>query len=240
MAELFETCLNRFSNMENVVLCKSKEDFVSAQERGDCASVLEIEGAEVIDCDPSVLGEVADKGVKVIAPVWNIFNGLCGSSAELSGKGLTSAGVEFCNEAVRLGILLDISHASEAAAFEMLNRYPGRVFASHSNSYSVCSNKNGGTVGINLYTPFLSDLSAGISDAADHICRFASLLPDGVKHISLGFDLDGCDSLPKGFTSSADGALLATELACRGFDRQSIIDIFHDNLFGFIWERQEL
>jgi hypothetical protein len=66
-----------------------------------------------------------------------------------------------------------------------------------------------------------------------------ALLPHGIKHISLGFDLDGCDSLPLGFSSSEDGVLLAHELACRGFDKQSIIDIFHDNLFGFIWERQE-
>ena len=68
----------------------------------------------------------------------------------------------------------------------------------------------------------------------------ASLFNGAVKHISLGFDLDGCDSLPDGFKTSADGILLANELACRGFDKQSIIDIFHDNLFGFIWERQEI
>lgn len=253
MEGLFKTCIERFNKLKGVSLCRNKNEFISAQNRGLCASLLSVEGAEVLDCDPKNLSAARALGVKVINPTWNIYNGLCGTAAEQCDKGLTSFGAEFCDEAVSLGMLLDISHASSRASFDILNRYKGKVFASHSNSLSVCKHKrnvsdelfcavaeNGGTVGINLYTPFLSDSEANIKTVADHICYLASLLPDGIKHISLGFDLDGCDSLPQGFNSSADGFLLASELACRGFDKQSIIDIFHDNLFGFIWERQEI
>ena len=249
MDNIFKVCLERFSRMDGVSLCRNSDEFLDAQSKGKCASILAIEGAEVIDCDSSRLEEVCNLGVKVIAPTWNIFNGLCGTAAESVNTGLTCAGVEFCDKAVSLGILLDVSHASEAAAFEMVKRYPGNVFASHSNSYAVCPNRrnisdelfcaiaeSGGTVGINLYAPFVSQTDADLGRVADHICHFAELTPLAFKSISLGFDLDGCDHLPKGMSTSCDAHLLAYELSCRGFDKQSIIDIFHDNLFGFIWK----
>ena len=250
---LYRACIERFKALKGVSLCKKAKEFADAENRGECAAVLAIEGAEVIDCDPGLLRAAARDGVKVIAPTWNVYNGLCGTASELCEKGLTPAGYEFCDEAVRNGLLLDVSHASPKAAFEMVGRYGRKVFASHSNSRSLCPHKrnvsdelfraiaeNGGTVGINLYTPFLSEGRCDISTVADHICHFADLMPRASGHISLGFDLDGCDSLPEGFSASKDAVLLADELSGRGFDRQSIIDIFHDNLFGFIWERQEI
>ena len=252
MDKLFTVCLERFSKLEGVALCRNKHEFLLAQDKGLCASILSVEGAEVLDCDPKKLYLAKDAGVRVINPTWNIYNGLCGTAAEQTQKGLTPAGEEFCDEAVSLGMLLDISHASDRAAFDIIKRYKGKVFASHSNAFAIYKHRrnisdelfcaiaeNGGTVGINLYNKFLSDGRADVKNVADHICHFASLLPHGIKHISLGFDLDGCNSLPSGVSSSEDGVLLASELACRGFDKQSIIDIFHDNLFGFIWERQE-
>ena len=86
----------------------------------------------------------------------------------------------------------------------------------------------------------MSEKEADIHELVRHFVHFAELSPDAVKHISLGFDLDGCDDLVKGFSRSADAYNLAFELEKIGFDKRGIIDMFHDNLFDFIWKRQDL
>ncbi len=247
-----EKCAGRLSRLDGARLCRTAEEFRAAENAGLCAAVLGIEGAEVLDCDPRRLLPAAELGVKIVGPTWNIYNGLCGTAAEQTQKGLTPAGREFCAEAVRLGMKLDASHASEAAVRDMLELFPGNVFASHSNAYALCSHPrnisdglfraiaaSGGVTGINLYTPFLGEKTADVSLAAEHIVHFSALSGDAGKHIALGCDFDGCGSFPAGINGSEDVGLIAEELSLRGFDRQGIIDIFHDNLFGFIWERQD-
>ncbi len=248
MDELFGTCISRYFSFPGVAPCRSAKEFIAAEKAGLCAGVLGIEGAEVIDCSLEKLEKAAEIGVKIIAPTWNIYNGLCGTASEMTGRGLTSAGIGFCRKAVALGMKLDVSHASDCAIADMAELFPGSVFASHSNSRAVCGHRRnipdelfskiasvGGCVGINLYSPFVDENCADISRVADHICHFVSLVPGGEKHVSLGCDLDGCDSLPAGISGSVDVALIAEELFSRGFDRESIIDIFHNNLFRFIF-----
>ncbi len=250
---LFSNCLARLRNMKNAVLCRTASEFTAAEGAGKCAAVLAIEGAEVIDCDPGKLEMAADAGVRIIAPTWNIYNGLCGNARELSSKGLTGCGREFCAEAVHQGMKLDVSHASAQASMELVKLFPGSVFASHSNSSYVYPHgrnisdelftaiaSTGGTVGINLYTKFISSEKCTLSDAVRHIRHFESLCSNSLKHISLGCDIDGCSFFPEGISTSSDVYKLAAELENTGFDKGSIIDIFHDNLFRFIFERQEL
>lgn len=252
MDKLFGDCIRRISSVKGAVLCRDRETFVKTEKSGKCAGILAVEGGEVLDCDPAELERAFSLGVRIIAPTWNVYNGLCGTSSELSDRGLTRKGRDFCREAVSLGMFIDVSHASDRAAFDAVSLFGDRVLASHSNSRSICPHRRnlsdelflaitgaGGCVGINLYSPFVSENDPTVEKVADHIEHFAALSPFGTDRICLGCDLDGCDSLPCGIAKSADVSLIAGELLRRGFDRGSIIDIFHDNLFGFVWERQE-
>ena len=57
------------------------------------------------------------------------------------------------------------------------------------------------------------------------------LNPDGT-HISLGGDLDGCDTIPAGFTGIDSYNSLADALALRGLDEKTIRNIYWHNTMG--------
>jgi membrane dipeptidase len=114
------------------------------------------------------------------------------------------------------------------------------VIASHSNSRSVCNVsrnltdemfrqicKVDGVAGINLYADFLGE-TPNLDSVCDHIFRFMELDPTG-KHIALGADLDGCDSLPDGFTGVESYPALANRLLERGLSENTVYDIFWNN-----------
>jgi membrane dipeptidase len=57
--------------------------------------------------------------------------------------------------------------------------------------------------------------------------------PSG-KHIALGADLDGCDTLPAGFDGIQSYPALAQHLIERGLTTQMVEDIFWNNAFEVI------
>ena len=214
--DLLENCVKSLQGFKNVRLCRNSADLISAENEKKTAAFLSIEGAEVIDCDEQRLGEAFELGVRLIGPTWNIANGLAGTCVRHRKKGLTKKGRSFVKKALETGMVLDISHISDAAAEEIIELSGGRVIASHSNSRRVCANprnlpdelfislsKRGGVCGINLYPPFLNGTEkAGIKDVLLHIEHFASLFPGADVHIVLGCDLDGCSNLPEEIETS--------------------------------------
>lgn len=158
------------------------------------------------------LDEVYKRGVRVLIPMWGKTNAL-GSSHEAEG-GLTELGKLILNEAAKIGMILDISHASVESAKEIMDiaeRNASPVIASHSNSRRSCDHTRnlytdqikrlvslGGIVGHSLCPRHLSiDGNADISKVLDNI---AHLIEDaGEDNVCFGCDLDGTD-LPNGIT----------------------------------------
>ena len=60
-----------------------------------------------------------------------------------------------------------------------------------------------------------------------HVLHFLEL--GGGKHIALGGDLDGCESLPRGFEGPQDYPKLAQALLARGVEESVIEDMFWNN-----------
>ena len=83
---------------------------------------------------------------------------------------------------------------------------------------------------MNQYTEFIGE-NATLDTACDHIFHFLDLDPSG-KHIALGGDLDGCDTLPTGFAGVQDYPALACRLQERGLSDETIMDIFWNNALG--------
>ena len=67
--------------------------------------------------------------------------------------------------------------------------------------------------------------------ACDHFLHFMELDPNG-KHIALGGDLDGCESLPTGFTGVESYPALADQLLLRGLCKENLYDIYWNNALG--------
>ena len=216
----------------------SAEEVEENYNNGLMSGILTIEGTAGFGFDVSKLPELYQRGFRITTLGWNEKNPLAGSHS--TGGGLTEKGREYVKEAQRSGMLVDVSHISDEAFWDIMEITEGPVIASHSNSRSVCDVsrnvtdemflaicKTGGVVGINLYTDFLGD-DADLNTVCDHILHFLSLDPSG-KHISLGGDLDGCESLPQGFNGVEDFAKLADRLLERGLSEDTVYDIFWNN-----------
>lgn len=247
VAQLFEnemiTILREVeSNRDLMAQAFSAKDVRSLYEKGKMAAILTIEGPAGFDFDHQLLEDLYNVGFRITTLGWNERNPLCGSHK--TGGGLTEKGREYVFEAQRLGMLIDVSHISDEAFWDIMEITNAPVIASHSNSravYDVSRNltdemfkaicATGGVAGLNLYTHFLGE-NATLDTACDHILHFMEL--GGAKHLALGGDLDGCEELPAGFNGVQDYPLLAEALLKRGLTEQQVMDIFWNNAIGVI------
>lgn len=214
------------------------EDIDENIKNGRISAILTIEGPAGFGFDPSLLEDLYKVGFRISTLGHNEKNPLTGS--HITGGGLTDQGREYVREAQRLGMIVDVSHISDEGFWNIMDMTQAPVIASHSNSRSICNvsrnltdemfhqicNVNG-VVGINLYSAFIGDTPT-LDSVCDHIFHFMELDPTG-KHIALGGDLDGCDSLPQGFTGVESYPTLANKLLERGLDKNTVYDIFWNN-----------
>ncbi|MEG0026490.1 MAG: membrane dipeptidase [Bacilli bacterium] len=104
-----------------------------------------IEGCTYLEI--SDLKRLYDIGLKIILPVWNDKNKYGSGNREQGG--LTSLGRKLINEAIDVGLAIDVSHANEETFNDILDiilykKFQGLkpiVLASHSNCYSICPRK---------------------------------------------------------------------------------------------------
>ncbi len=224
--------------------CVCKEDLEERPDR--CAAFLSIEGAELL-CTEAHIQRAYDAGVRMVTLSWNGQNQYaCGATTD-NDAGLTTRGRALVHDLVEQGIILDVSHLSDAGFWELCAETEAPFAATHSNSRKVCPNvrnltdlqfleilRRGGLVGINLYGPFLRDggKPATLTDVVRHIDHFCEL--GGRDILAIGADFDGCDSLPEGISSAADLEKLAEELLRRNCLQSTVDGLFFDNARNFI------
>lgn len=179
--------------------------------------LISLEGAEPIGGDLGLLQLLFRLGVRAMGLTWNHRNALADGVAEAaSGGGLTSFGRQVVAEMSRLGMLVDVSHLSEAGFWDVAACSLEPFVASHSNARAVCDHPRnltddqlraiadcGGVIGINLYPPFLtSEPRASHVDVLRHAEHMLSVV--GAAHVGLGCDFDGIQSTPDGLAGVQD------------------------------------
>ena len=228
-------------NSDLVRQARSAADVRKNLEDGKISILFTVEGPAGIGFEPGKLEKLHNLGFRISTLGWNEKNCLTGS--HVTGGGLTKRGREYVKECQRLGILVDVSHISDEAFWQIMDITEKPVIATHSNSrgvFDVSRNltydmfkaicATGGVAGLNLYDGFIG-INSTIDMACDHVLHFLELDPDGT-HIALGGDLDGCDPLPEGFHGIQDYPKLSTRLLERGVDEQTVCNIFWNNALG--------
>ena len=223
---------------EKIRLAYNAANIEANKEKGIASAILTIEGPAGFGYDPELLEDLHSVGFRMTTLGWNDKNPLVGSHA--TGGGLTDLGAEYIKEAQRLGMIVDVSHISDKGFMDIMDITTAPVIASHSNSRKICEHtrnltddmfrlicQSGGVAGINLYAGFLGE-NADLDTVCDHIFHWLELDPTG-KHIALGCDLDGCDSLPDGFSGVQDYPKLADKLLERGLSESMLFDVFWNN-----------
>ena len=117
---IFKNLLLQFKENNNkVALCTSKYDIYSAFASNKQAALISCEGAELFGCDEKSLVRARKMGLSILNLCWNCDNVLCGAAMD-SGKGLTEKGKNFVRLSAELGVIIDLSHASDATAYDVL------------------------------------------------------------------------------------------------------------------------
>ena len=208
---------------------------------GVMSAILTIEGPAGFAFDPAKLEELYQLGFRITSLGWNEKNPLAGS--HVTGGGLTDLGREYVREAQQLGMIIDVSHISDEAFYDIMDITQAPVIATHSNSRTICAHSRnvtddmfrqisatGGVVGFNQCDDFVGK-KPDMNTICEHFLHFMDLDPEG-KHIALGGDLDGCDVLPDGFTGVESYPHLAEQLHIRGLSEENIHNIFWNNSLG--------
>ncbi len=204
------------------------------------AALLSLEGPECIGCDPERLFSL--EGFVMTTLTWNADNALAG--CHLGDKGLTDRGRAFVSAAEECGIRIDVSHLSDRAFWDLCEIVHKPILASHSNCRALCAHSRnltddqlravaqlGGTVGLNLYVPFLGN-NADFSTMRAHLEHLLTVC--GESHVALGGDLDGCDELPSGFADVGDYTDFYEYLLKNGYDAALLDKIFFENLLNLL------
>lgn len=231
------------TNSDIIRLAYNAKEIEENRKQGIMSAILTIEGTAGFDYNAELLEDLYNIGFRITTLGWNEKNPLTGSC--VTGGGLTEQGRAFVKEAQRLGMVVDVSHISDEGFWDILAITQKPVIASHSNSRTLCDHprnltdemykaicKTGGTAGVNLYSCFLGT-DPTVDTICDHIFHFLNLAGDD-RHISLGSDFDGIESMPAGFQGVQDYQKLAQRLSERGLSDQTIENIFWSNALGVI------
>ncbi len=224
--------------------CRTASEVDAAVSDGKIAALLSVEGADLLDCDPDRIGTAADWGVRLLNPVWNHPNVLCGTNKHDTDRGLSQQGCDFIRRLEEHAIYADVSHMSDPGFWDLIGMTHRPVVASHSNSRAVCPHPrnltddmfrairdSGGVVGINLYSAFVGQ-TGSMEELVAHVEHFLAL--DGEKTLCMGGDLDGCETLAAGMKGVQDVPQLHEALAARGYSKDLLEDIFWNNLMRLL------
>ena len=178
--------------------------------RGDLAAeglkgILAIEGMHALGDDATTLDQFVAAGFRMFGLAHFFDNAFAGSAHGVEKYGLTAIGRELIPRLEKLGITVDLAHASPAAIRDTLTLATRPVVVSHGGVAATCPGlrnlddatlraiaANGGVVGIGYWPGAVCgrDINA-ILRAIRHVIDVA-----GIDHVGLGSDFDGYVTTP--------------------------------------------
>src|SRR5215813_7334606 len=174
---------------DKMIMAFTAADIVRAHQQHKFAALMGIEGGHAIENDIRLLRDFYRLGVRYMTLTWSNTNEWGDSSGDIDDakvqhhKGLTDFGKDVVREMNRLGMIVDISHVSDATFYDTLTVSRAPVIASHSSSRELTHHprnmtddmlravtNNNGVVMVNFYSAFV-----------DENYRKASFDPEKVK-----------------------------------------------------------
>ena len=188
-------------NKDLFLIVKNREDFEKIGNSHEIGFLLALEGAGTIGSDFSRLRNFFRLGLRLITLTHNEQNSFADGLGVESPIGLTDLGKKLIHEMDEMGMILDLSHASEPTFWDALKYSKNPVITSHSNAKTICNNmrnlsdnqikavgNKNGVIGINFVGQFIDNnpRNASIDRLIDHVDYIVGLI--GIDHVGLGPD----------------------------------------------------
>lgn len=200
-----------------------------------------IENAYALGNDVANVERFRKMGVVYITLCHNGDNDVC-DSARGCGEhcGLSNFGREVVTEMNRVGMMIDLSHASEKSFYDVLELSSVPVVCSHSSCRALCNHprnltdeqllalaSKGGVAQITLYNGFLvSEGNATLNDFISHINHAVAIA--GINHVGIGTDFDGDGGVP-GCADASQLRNITRELLRCGYSHDDIQKLWSGN-----------
>jgi membrane dipeptidase len=242
-------------NNDNISLCRNYQDLQKTQKENKISAFLTIEEGDAIEGDLDKLHFFKEEGISLITLTWNYENDLGYPNFEwkYQDRGLKEKGIEVVEEMNRLGMMIDVSHLSDAGFEDVIQHSTQPIIASHSNSRVKTHHPrnmndemikkladNGGLMGINFFNNFLvnGELKeklevAKIDDMLRHIKQIKKV--GGIEVIGLGSDFDGIPN-PVEIEDISQMSKLSDALLSANFSYEEVEKIFYKNGLRLIKE----
>lgn len=212
--------------------------------------ILCMESADPI-LEPEDLHAWQAAGIRMIGPAHYGSGRYAGGTGV--EEGLTDRGRRLLQEMEQHGVMLDLTHLSDASFWQALELYNGTVLASHNNCRALVPHQRqfsdaqlraiierDGVIGAALDAWMLvpgwvkgasSNREATLAmvvDHVDHVCQLAG----NCRHAALGSDLDGGfgrEQSPADLDTIADLQKIAGLLERRGYGAEDVAAVMHGN-----------
>ena len=154
----------------------SADDILAAKQAGKFCVLLGVEGGHAIEASLETLRAFHAQGVRYMTLTWTNTNEWADSSGDIDDPavkhhgGLTDFGREVVAEMNRLGMMVDVSHVSDATFWQVLECTRVPIIASHSSARALNGSlrnltdeqlravaANGGIVMVNFYSAFIDE-----------------------------------------------------------------------------------
>lgn len=108
---------------------------------GKIAALMGMEGGYAIDEKIENVDRYYQMGVRYLSPAWSVSTSWAGSSGDAAGqtRGLNDFGKQVIREMNRLGIMVDVSHLSDKAFWDIVNTSTKPVIATHSGCRAIAN-----------------------------------------------------------------------------------------------------
>jgi len=219
---------------EKIIHVLETKDISQARRTKRLGVLFGLQGAGAIK-DVPTLTILHKLGLRVLSLTYNertLFGDGC---MEMEDHGLTLLGKEFVREINRLGIVLDLSHASKRTAMEAMEVASAPPIYSHSNPYQLTPNVRciddeqikavaelGGVVAVSSYSPMCYSNPSKRPTLEHYLDRIDYIVEQfGIDSVAIGTDLH------EGFTKGDPIMWRATTKRkypemVKGFDQESI------------------
>lgn len=243
-------------NAATIGLIKSQADYNENKVNKRISALLTLEEGGILEGKIENLEEFYQLGIRLITLTWNYSNEIGTPNILYWDKkmqiladnqtGLTKFGFECIEKMNDLQMIIDLSHASDQVAKDVLASSAQGIVASHSNARKLTphprnlsdelirkmADKNG-LIGINFFDQFLklnqpTDLPTAISE---HLWYMYQLV--GEDHLCFGSDFDGIPVHPD-LNDVNSFPKIIQSLKQKGFSSRQIEKISYLNAENFI------
>lgn len=255
LIDVFDAEMER--NKNDIGVIKTYEEIIENGHSGKMSALLSIEEGGCCKGKIENLETLYERGARMMTLTWNYPNELANPNlfqdrTDTNGfalfdgtKGLTQTGYAFAERMEELGIIIDVSHLSDAGFWQIADCTKKPFVASHSNARALCGHARnltddmirtiaarGGVIGLNYYGCFLNETCDTASSAA-RIAQHARYIVKvgGTDCLGLGSDFDGIDGTLE-IADCSQMYKLFNALEAAGFSQSEIEKIAYKNVLN--------